>query len=288
MKRIDALSGAAALVALSLFLFFWGLGQIPFYTKGEPREGLVVWEAVHSGDWILPLRNGHEIPSKPPLFHWIGALTALVVGRVDEFTVRFPSALLSTFAVLVVFWLGLRKWGVNAGLYAGIMLATNFEWLRAATTARVDMTLTAFLVAAFVALDRVVSADRPSPRALAAFYVCMGLAALGKGPVGILLPALVAVVYLALRGDLRRITAMRPFTGAAVTLSIAGFWYAAAIARGGGAFVQKQLLVENVLRFFAAGSSGAGHVHPFYYTIGGFLTGFAPWSFFVIPRALYL
>src|SRR6266542_5397438 len=45
----------------------------------------------------------------------------------------------------------MKKWGTSAGLFAAIMLATNFEWMRAATTARVDMTLTAFLAAAFVA-----------------------------------------------------------------------------------------------------------------------------------------
>src|SRR5687768_4136531 len=97
---------ALALLAFSLFLYVWRLGEIPFYTKGEPREAVQVWEEVHSGEWVLPLRNGRELPSKPPLFHWIGGATALVTGTVDEFAVRFPSALLATLAVLLTFWLG--------------------------------------------------------------------------------------------------------------------------------------------------------------------------------------
>jgi 4-amino-4-deoxy-L-arabinose transferase-like glycosyltransferase len=36
--------------------------------------------------------------------------------------------------VLVVFWLGAEKWGTQAGVFAAFMLATNFEWIRAATT----------------------------------------------------------------------------------------------------------------------------------------------------------
>jgi 4-amino-4-deoxy-L-arabinose transferase-like glycosyltransferase len=281
-------SAAAALVALCAFLYVWGLDRIPFYTKGEPREALVVWEAVHSGNWILPLRNGHEVPSKPPLFHWLGALTAVALGEVDEFSVRFPSALLATLSVLLVFWAATSKWGLRAGLYSAAILATGFEWLRAATSARVDMTLTAFLVAAFLAFERAARSDPPSPRALWAFYVCMGLAALGKGPVGILLPTLVAVAYLALRRDLGRLRQMHLAPGVFLVLVIAGSWYFAATLVGGERFLWKHLWVENVGRFLAADQSGAGHVHPWYYMIGGFLAGFAPWSAFAVPLAFAL
>ena len=288
MTGLTRATGALALLGLCLFLFFWGLGRLPFYTKGEPREGLEVWEEVHNGEWILPMRNGRELPSKPPLFHWLGGVTALARGEVDELSIRFPSALLATITVLLTFWVGAVKWGPPAGLFAGAILATTFEFLRSATHARVDMTLTAFLVAAFFALERLVTAERPERRMMAAFYVSMGLATLGKGPVGILLPGLVGFVYLALRRDLWRILALRPFTGGLVTLAIAGSWYVAAIFAGGEAFVWKQLWVENFGRFFAAGETGAGHVHPWYYMVGAFFTGFAPWSFFVVPLGIYL
>ena len=281
---------AAALLALCGFLYFWGLGDIPFYTKGEPREAIELQEIVHNGEWILPMRNGHELPSKPPLFHWLGSLVALVTGHIDEFSVRFPSAFLAMLTVLGVFWVGAERWGTPAGAFAGFALATNFEWMRAATSARVDMTLTAFLVAAFLAFWVAASWRTPPKGPLAFFYVAIGLAALGKGPVGILLPGLVAFGYLLARRQLTisRILSFRPFTGGAIALVIPGIWYALAIAFGGEAFVQKQLYVENVGRFFAAGSSGAGHEHGVFYMIGGFFTGFAPWSLFILPLGVYL
>lgn len=288
MKTSKPFLWAAALLGFALFLYFWGLGRVPFYTKGEPREAVQVWEEVHGGEWVLPLRNGHDLPSKPPLFHWLAGIASLAFGEVDEFSLRFPSAALATLSVLLVFWLGMKKWGTNAGLFAAFVLATNFEWIRAATTARVDMTLTAFLIAAFVALDRLVSAPAPASRPLAAFYLSMALATLGKGPVGILLPALVAVTYLALRGDLARLKQMRVLAGGVAAVALAGAWYVLAVAHVGKEFLYKQLWVENVGRFFAAGATGAGHEHPFYYMTGGFFTGFAPWSFFVIPLGIYL
>lgn len=288
MTRSKPLRWAITLLCFSMFLYFWGLGRTPFYTKGEPREAVEVWEEVHDGEWILPLRNGLDLPSKPPLFHWLAGISSLAAGEVSELSVRLPSAVLALCSVLLVFWLGTRKWGTSAGVYAAFITATNFEWIRAATAARVDMTLTAFLTAALIALDRLVSTAAPTRGALFAFYGSVALATLGKGPVGALLPALVALTYLALRGDLARLRRMRLLEGGALALVICGSWYALAIAHGGLGFVYKQLWTENFGRFFAAESAGSGHEHPFYYMIGGFFAGFAPWSFFALPLAMHL
>ena len=128
---------ALGLACLCLSLYVWGLDDLPFYTKGQPREATVVWEITTHGEWILPLRNGHIIPSKPPLFHWLGALASRLGGEPNELTIRLPSALLAILGVLLTYYTGVALWGVEAGLLAGIILATSFEWFRAATTARV-------------------------------------------------------------------------------------------------------------------------------------------------------
>src|SRR5215475_13260798 len=147
--RLHPLWTGFGLGLLCALLYLWGLGMLPFYTKGEPREATVVWEIYTSGEWILPLRNGHIIPSKPPLFHWLGTLLSLACGGMSELTIRLPSALLSIVGVLLTYVTGVSLWGVEAGLIAALILATSFEWVRAATTARVDMTLTVCMVIAF-------------------------------------------------------------------------------------------------------------------------------------------
>jgi 4-amino-4-deoxy-L-arabinose transferase-like glycosyltransferase len=86
MKPSKPFLWAGALLGFALFLYVWGLGRVPFYTKGEPREAVQVWEEVHSGEWILPMRNGHDLPSKPPLFHWLAGIASLAFGEVDEFS----------------------------------------------------------------------------------------------------------------------------------------------------------------------------------------------------------
>ena len=276
---------------LSLFcglIFIWGLGDIPFYTKGQPREATVIWEIYHNGDWILPLRNGHLIPSKPPLFHWLGTLAALALGQLSEFSIRLPSALLALLGVILTYRVGVVLWGVEAGLVASLTLATSFEWVRAATTARVDMTLTFFMVAAFFSFWSMYRKLRVGWGEALGFFCMLGLATLAKGPIGALLPGLVILVFLCVKRDLLFVRRLHPVTGGLLFVLIAGSWYALALWHGGEAFFEKQIMKENVLRFVSSGSAGAGHVHPFYYFIPNLFLGMAPWSFFFLPLFYFL
>ncbi len=278
-------------VFLSLFcglIFIWGLGDIPFYTKGQPREATVIWEIYHNGDWILPLRNGHIIPSKPPLFHWLGTLAALALGQLSEFSIRLPSALLALIGVLLTYRVGAVLWGVEAGLIAGLTLATSFEWVRAATTARVDMVLTFFMVAAFFSFWSMYREQRVGWGEALGFFCLLGLATLAKGPIGAVLPGLVIGVFLCVKHDLLFVRRLHLVTGSLLFLLIAGSWYALALWHGGEAFFEKQIMKENVLRFVSSGSAGAGHVHPFYYFIPNLFLGMAPWSFFFLPLFYFL
>lgn len=109
-------------LGVCVLLFFRGIGDTAFYDKQEAREALVIWEIHNSGNWILPLRNGEEIPAKPPFYHWLGAMLSSVVGRVDELSARLPSALLGTLGVLVTYAVGAVLWGRGAGLVAALVL----------------------------------------------------------------------------------------------------------------------------------------------------------------------
>ena len=277
------LQGASAIVASVLLvvlvwvgLQLWGLGRAPFHTKGEPREGLVVWEMTHGGGWILPKRNGEELPSKPPLFHWIGAMTSLVHGATDEWSIRFPSAALSLLGLLCVFAAGTALWSWRAGLISALVLMTTFEWARAATNARVDMTLTFGLELAFLSLLFFLRSRAGGW--LVPLYIGITLAVLGKGPVGAALPGLVAVIMLALARDFSVLRQMRLGSGALAVGVGAGTWYVLALLLGGWAFFRKQVLAENVFTFIDSADFGGGHRHGALYLPGALLLGLLPWS----------
>ena len=271
------------LLGLCLALFFWGLGSVPLYNKGEPREGLVVWDIWNAGNWILPLRGGVDIPSKPPMFHWIAALAALASGSLNEFTLRLPSALLGAAGVVLIYITGAALWGRVAGLVSAIVLATSFEWWRAATTARVDMTLTFFMLASFLCFYYLYRSRGGLLKSLL-MAALLGLATLAKGPVGAILPCLAGLAFLACKRDFAFLKKIHLPIAVPVGLAVAASWYVLALWQGGEKFFDRQIVHEILMTPLG----GAGHNQPFYYYVPKLLAGLAPWSLFLPSLAIFL
>ena len=74
--------------------------------------------------------------------------------------------------------------------------------------------------------------------------------------------------------------------GSLVMLVIAASWYVLATAQGGGEFVSRQILDENVFRFFASEQGGPSRDHSFYYYVPTLCAGMLPWSLF-FPALIY-
>ena len=52
---------------LSVLVLVPFLGETIFYSKGEPREAIVAYTMLESGNWILPMNYGVEIAAFPLL-----------------------------------------------------------------------------------------------------------------------------------------------------------------------------------------------------------------------------
>src|SRR5262245_33169808 len=263
------------LLVLGATLYLANLGGYPFYTKGEPREAVTVLNMVHGGGIILPMRAGVEIPSKPLLMHWMAAAVSFALGGVTELSVRLPSALLAIAGMVICYLYVRRLFHEKVALLAAVFLGTTFQYLQAGTGSRVDMTLTFFVAVAlfeFIAIAEGISSRRML------LYVAISFAILAKGPVGLVLPMLVALVWIFLQRGWRVIPRLSVFRGALVVAVVGGGWYFAAAYVGGMDFVRKQLWSENLERFMGGPGFHEGHVHPFYYLAVALLGGFLPWT----------
>jgi 4-amino-4-deoxy-L-arabinose transferase-like glycosyltransferase len=263
------------LLSMGVVLYLVNLGGYPLYTKGEPREAVTIYDMVHGGGLVLPMRAGIEIPSKPLLMHWIAALFSVIAGGVSEFTVRLPSAIFAIAAVVVCYLYVRRLFGNSIGFIAALVLGTTFQFLQSGSGARVDMTLTFFLEVAFFEFILI---GEGLVRRRMLLYLAIALAVLAKGPVGVALPALVGGVWIALERRWSLLREMKLGRGAIVVALVGGGWYLAAAYVGGESFVHKQLIAENLVRFFGSSSFHEGHVHPFYYLELALLAGFMPWT----------
>ena len=284
-SSLIAVIGAVAIIALWVATQLAGLGREPFHTHGEAREALVVQQMIlHGGSsWILPKRDGptdtQEEPSKPPLFHWMGALIARWRGHLDEWSIRLPSAALSLGGALITYAAGVALWGPPAGFIGAVTMLTSFEWQRAATAARVDMTLTFGLCVALLAYLFFLRSGRTWW--LVPFYAGLAFGSLAKGPVGVALPAAQVAVMCALTRDLSAPRRMQLVRGLIVVAVVVGAWYVLALFEGGVAFFTKQILNENLYRFAEASEYEGGHRHGALYLLGGLAAGWLPWTLFL-------
>jgi 4-amino-4-deoxy-L-arabinose transferase-like glycosyltransferase len=270
------------LTALCAVLYFPYLGNTPFFDKGEPREALAVQDIVQRGEWLFPLKRATAIPSKPPLFHWSAALTYQATGRLNEATIRFPSAFYAMLGVLLLYLLGRKLYSGEIGLLGGAILATTLIYSNQAVSARVDMTLCFFVTVSLILFYSLYRGFLSHQFWYFLFYALVGIGALAKGPLGILLPGLVIAVFLVTKKNWQLLSKFAFHPGVAIAVVLAAGWYALAITRGGEGFVDRQLLQENLERFFG----GSGHSHPVYYYLSYLFSLGIPWSLF-LPFVLW-
>ncbi len=296
-----ATTGALVVATLATLVGGVGLADVPFYTRGEPREAVVVQEMARGGGYILPLRNGDDVPAKPPVFHWLGFAASRALGRVDHVTTRLPSVVLGVLTVLAVYLTGACVGRIRSGWLAAIALLFAFEWLRAMRTARVDMTLAFFITTALL-LFLWIHHRGASALRLTGLWLCLALATLAKGPIGFVLPALIIVVYALVlpiegagRGIARRIETVRdvvgslePVRGLALVLLLSGGWFLAAWAIHGREFIVEHVLKENVLRVFDADRLASGHRHGPGYLLGQLALGTLPFALLAPAVAWWL
>ena len=253
MAMNDARGSVGDLLVLTVLVFAilaWPLAAPPIGAHGEAREGLVVQDIVQHGRWILPLRNG-EMPSKPPLFHWIAAGVGAVVGLSDA-VVRLPSALAAWLVVLLVYVVAAG--GRTSGWLAVGALAGMPAFFESASEARVDMLFTASVTLALVGFLRWYRTDDWWARA--GCYAAVAAAVLTKGPAGAVLPTLVILVFLARERRLDRLLAFWSWGLAGAVLLVDVGWYVLASYAGGAGFLARQIFHENVDRFVGRGVFG--------------------------------
>ena len=250
------------------------LGLSDFHTKGEPREAVVAYSMLDTGNWILPTNNGGEIPYKPPFFHWIIAVVSSVCGGVSEFTSRLPSAIAMIAMTLVGFLFYSRRVDSRVALLMAFVSLTAFEIHRAGANCRVDMMLTALTVISLYFLYHWYEKGLKGVPWVA--ILLMSMATLTKGPVGSLIPCLSFGVFLLLRG----VNFFRAFlllvAWGAMSMILPLCWYIAAWVQGGKEFLN--LVLEENFGRMTSTMSYESCVNPWYYNIitllGGFCRGF--------------
>lgn len=194
-SRLLTLS-AALLIPLSFCLFFSGLAERDLWSSHEARAAQNAQGMLQTGQWALPRLYDRRLElQKPPLFYWLVAATAwLRGGTVDAWAVRLPAALAALGGVALPWFLGWRRGRPLAGLLAGVMLATMLHYTWLGRVGRIDMPLTLAVTVALIGYY-LGSGERSQKLAATLGYIALAVAVLLKGPIGVVLPAVVIILH---------------------------------------------------------------------------------------------
>lgn len=279
LKKFCVTHPATVLAVLLVITFIPFLGETLFYSKGEPREAVVALSMLQSGNWILPVSNGCDIPYKPPMFAWLIALFSLAGGcGVTEFTSRLPSAVAMIVMVMSGYFYCRRYRGTSVAMLMALVTMTAFEVHRAATNCRVDMVLTMFMV---VGMYRLFDCFERRGSVLDwGAMLLLGGAVLTKGPVGAVLPLLLVWVYMLLRGTRFWKATWQCCVVGVASLVLPSLWYMAAYKQGGQVFYDLAM-EENFGRFTGTMSYGS-HENPWWYNVMTIVAGMLPYTLLML------
>jgi 4-amino-4-deoxy-L-arabinose transferase-like glycosyltransferase len=268
-------------LALGALLYLPGLGREILRHPLEAKYAMAAREMVRGGPWLVAHLFGNLYPDKPPLYFWATAAVAeLRGGRLDEVSARLPAVLGGLASLVVTLALGEALFGARAGLMGAVVLATSGLFFWYARQGHPDQFLIAGVTLACLCLWRSFTTLRGPRRTgwIALAYGAMGLAVMSKGLLGLVLPLLASVCYLALTGPLRAVPGrLGLWPGLPVFAAVVLSWYGPAVSRHGLGYLRETIVHQQVERY----ARGWVHQGPWYQYLGDFTTGFLPWSLFV-------
>jgi 4-amino-4-deoxy-L-arabinose transferase-like glycosyltransferase len=268
----------ALLLALVAALLLLRLGAVPLLGPDEPRYARVAIEMHRSGDWVTPRLQGQPWLEKPVLYYWLASAAYSLLGE-TEAAARVPSVVAMLLLVGTTALIGARLYGAATGLHAGFVLGTSLLGFGYGRAAAMDMLLAAATTAA-LGLLALRFLGIAGPLAIPAAHACLALAVLAKGPIGVLLPALVVLGYAVARRDLGVVKMVLAPAGLLAFALVALPWYLLVYAAQGQLFVDVFLLDHNLQRFT---STIHNHPGPFFYYLPVLLAGVFPWSGLALP-----
>jgi len=263
-------------------LSLWGVWGYDLWAPDEPYFAEGAREMIADGRWAVPHVNGEITTDKPPLFFWLIALVSLPFGKVLSLTARLPSVVASLGTVWLTMRLGRRLAGGAGGALSGVVLVTTYLFWDKARTAQIDALLCCLVLVALSAFEAFRAGSADGRRAGLLFWTAAGLAVLAKGPVGLLIPAGIALTILALDRDLASLKRFAPWAGPAVFAAILGSWIVYATVSESGAYSVWGAFEKHVLN---RAIHGMHHKQPPWYYLTVLPVQLLPWSA-LVPGAL--
>ena len=235
----------------SLLLLFCNLNCKSLWGS-EGRWAEVVRQMFLLGDFFHPRINGEPYFDKPLFSYWAIAFFVPLLGKLNEFVTRLPSALAGLGTLAATYYIGRKMWDKVSAILASFILLTSFGFLSWSRTAAADMENLFFIAVAICWYIRFRHTN--TFLTYLGFYTICSIGAHFKGLTAIAVPFILVLCHLLIYKEWNRHLNAKNLIAFAsgVVIYILPFAYAEVTSQH---YSQQGLYLafrENIIRFFKA------------------------------------
>jgi dolichyl-phosphate-mannose-protein mannosyltransferase len=236
-----------AWLGIGTFLFYlWMAWALPITDTVESNYALSAVTMMQHGEFLSPMIYDVYWFDKPIMAYW-GLILSYSLFGISDLAARLPSIFISTCTVLAMYRMAFSIYQVErVAMWSAIALGTALEFWYIGHAVVTDGYLFLFSLGIFYYVYRGVTGE--SHRHMVYAYLFAGLAVLTKGPVGIVLPGIILILYVALNRRMDWFKYVFSWKGILAFLIVVAPWYGYMYQVHGAAFVDGFLGLHNVTR----------------------------------------
>ena len=245
-----------ALFLLTVLSYGFYNAYLPITDPVESNYVLSAITMLKHNSWISPMIYDHVWYDKPPLTYWALMITYKLFG-ISDFTSRIPNTLVAGASVALMYHITYRiSKSTFAGILCAILLMSTLQFWYISHAIITDGFLLLFTLAIFGYSYLAFTNNDKS--AMVKAYIAAALAVITKGPIGIILPGLILLIYVCARYIVHRkdesyqlskdIKLLFNPLGLLAFIAIASPWYIAMYSIHGEQFISGFLGLHNVDR----------------------------------------
>jgi len=273
-----ALIGAAIAALITLP----GLAAGTLWDNSETAYGEVAREILLTHDWVVMHFNLQPWFVQPPLYFWVGAIFAKLLGA-ETLSLRLPAALATIAMGGMTAYAVTRQAGSRAGIFASVILSTSLMQAVIGRLAIMDALLDLAVALTIFWWFRALQTGQD--RYFVYGWIAVGFGFLAKGPVAPAVALMVIVPYAwwNWRSEPTHIPSWRGWlTGLLAFFVIVAPWFIALAHAVGGSAVQTMIGHYTFGRYTGVIENQSG---PVWYYLPVIILGFFPWIAF-LPVAI--